>query len=199
MWWTGRWVRAVQNGFMKGMSYFSKLITLYNEAASLVDEQRAMDGICLDLSKAFDIMFYDIVMEKVISMWRSEWGVSRTIWIVRSTRMQSVTQRPLSRSCSSVPQGSLLQPLLLDIFIEVLDSGVEFTLNKFADNIRKENWLIKALDVWSTAWKNVGWGSSWSKGKVWIFWSSSCICQLWRRTWGSCWTASQPRASNVSL
>lgn len=61
-------MRAVQNGFMKGMSYFSKLITLYNEAASLVDEQRAMDGICLDFSKAFDIMFYDIVMEKVISM-----------------------------------------------------------------------------------------------------------------------------------
>lgn len=78
--------------------------------------------------------------------------------MVRSAGMQSVAQGPLRRSCSSVPQGLLLEPLLLNI--EVLDSGVEFTLNKFADNIRKGNWLTQALDVWSAAWKNVGRGSS---------------------------------------
>lgn len=31
----------------------------------MVDEQRAMDGVYLHLSMAFDIVFYDIVMEKV--------------------------------------------------------------------------------------------------------------------------------------
>lgn len=35
---------------------------------SLLDKQGAMDGNCLDLSKAFDIVFYDIVVEKVTSM-----------------------------------------------------------------------------------------------------------------------------------
>lgn len=57
-----------QSGFMRGKSHFSKLITLCYEVTSLVDEQKAMDGVYFDLSKAFDIVFYDIVMEKVTSM-----------------------------------------------------------------------------------------------------------------------------------
>lgn len=57
-----------QNGSMKGKSHVSELIALCNEVTSLVDEQRAVDGACLDLSKAVDIVFSDIVMEKVTSV-----------------------------------------------------------------------------------------------------------------------------------
>lgn len=32
---------------------------------------------------------------------------------------------------SAVPKGSVLGPLLLDIFISVMDSGIKCTLNKF--------------------------------------------------------------------
>lgn len=44
-----------------------------------------MDGVYLDLSKAFDIVFYDILSEKVTSMCGevSSVGVSRAICIVR--------------------------------------------------------------------------------------------------------------------
>lgn len=106
---------------------------------SLVDEHRAMDRVYLDPSKAFDIVFYDIVMEKVTSICgevTSEVYPELSEW--SSTGPQGGNQwrkGRLEEGVNSVPQGSVLELLLLNMFIRVLDCGAEFTLTKFADNI----------------------------------------------------------------
>lgn len=48
----------------------NKLISLYNEVTSLVDEQRAVDGLYFDF-KVFDVAFPDFIIEKLTN-YRSE-------------------------------------------------------------------------------------------------------------------------------
>ncbi|PKU49579.1 rna-directed dna polymerase from mobile element jockey- hypothetical protein [Limosa lapponica baueri] len=54
-----------QHGFTKGKSRLTNLITFYNEKTGLVDEERAMDIVCLYFSKAFDTVFHKVLLEKI--------------------------------------------------------------------------------------------------------------------------------------
>ncbi|KAJ7411467.1 hypothetical protein BTVI_50167 [Pitangus sulphuratus] len=49
-------IRSSQHGFTKGKSYLTNLIAFYDETATWMDEQTAMDVVYLDFSKAFDMI-----------------------------------------------------------------------------------------------------------------------------------------------
>ena len=126
-----------QHGFRTGRSCLSQLLDHFDRVLEAIENGKNVDVIYTDFAKAFDKCDHGIIAHKLKKL-----GITGKLglWIYcfLRYRLQRVTingvKSQLSKVISSVPQGTVLAPLLFFILISDIDKNTENSfVSSFAD------------------------------------------------------------------
>ena len=126
------------SGFLKGHSCATALIKLTDDWRRALDEKKEAGVVAIDLSKAFDCICHNLLLAKL-----KAYGLQEPALQLLRSFLHDRKQRVIcNNTCSSwsllqcgVPQGSLLSPLLFNIFMNDMNESVSVSsLRLYADD-----------------------------------------------------------------
>lgn len=139
-----------QNGFIPGRNTDLAIFDTVKTITEALNRNELVMGICLDLSKAFDCVNHDLLLNKLyyhgirgISLqWLKSYLENRSQRVIMKTSMSD--KRTIT---CGVPQGSVLGPLLFILYINDLPMIASSNITLFADDT---NFIIAAKTEKST-------------------------------------------------
>lgn len=128
-----------QHGFMKGRSTTTNLVCITQYISEVLDDQGQVDVVYTDFSKAFDRLLHSILLQELTYCGLSP-NLINLFRSYLSGRSQYVCYRGFM-SCkfqvmSGVPQGSILGPLLFNIFIDNAMKSLNVPHLLYADDMK---------------------------------------------------------------
>ena len=128
---------TAQSGFRPGHSCETALLRMMDLWIAAMDRDEVNDVIMLDLRKAFDLISHECLLEK-LRIYQCDDNSSKLFRSYLTGRTQQTSVKGhLSETAvitASVPQGSILGPLLFVLYMNDLPLHIDNNIDMFADD-----------------------------------------------------------------